>query len=91
MELTADEERQEDIEREMEGPRNLLSNRTVANSMHVEPKSLRMISTIPPDESKSNKESADDDDCFSSRLSMPTKSDVESLADWAREDENLKD
>ena len=36
--------------------RNLLSNRTVANSMNVAEKSLRVIWTYPSDESMSNKE-----------------------------------
>jgi hypothetical protein len=57
------------LEREMEGSMNLLSNRTVANSMHVEEKCLRMISIIPPDDPKSNKESMDDDDEVRNRIS----------------------
>jgi hypothetical protein len=69
MELTMDEEREEEVEREMEESMCLLSNRTVANSMHVEERFLRMISTIPPDESKSNQESMDDDDEVRRRIS----------------------
>ena len=41
MERTTDEERQEELERQMEGSMNLLSDRTVADSMHVEERSLR--------------------------------------------------
>jgi hypothetical protein len=41
---------------------SLLSSRTVASLMNDGEESLRMISIIPPDESKSNKESIDDDE-----------------------------